>query len=77
VKIQNETFELRREDILAAARREAPRRVNSYYVEIDGQRFPPKQLLRAATGSEKEFVTAVAVRALNALGFEVVSVATT
>jgi 5-methylcytosine-specific restriction protein B len=73
VKIQDESYELQRDDILSAARREVPRRVNSYYVEIDGKRFPPKQLLRSATGSKKRFVTAVAVRALSALGFPVVS----
>jgi hypothetical protein len=77
VRIRNEEHLLSPDDIVAAARRESPRRLNAYFVEIDGRRFPPKQLLRGATHTTQPFDTAVAVRALQALGFEVVRLADT
>jgi DGQHR domain-containing protein len=55
----------------ARAGKESPRRVNSYFVEIDGKRYPPKQLVRAATGTKQFFDTGAAVRVLQALGFTV------
>ena len=72
IRIRDEEHSLSRDDIIAVARNEAPRRVNAYFVEIDGRRFPPKQLLQSATRTNKSFDTAVAVRALRQLGFEVV-----
>lgn len=72
VRVGGEIYLLTRDDILAAALKEAPRRVNAYYVEIEGLRFPPKQLLRNAISGTRAFDTGVAVRALEALGFEVV-----
>jgi hypothetical protein len=75
IRIREEEHSLSHEDIVAVARRETPRRVNSYYVEIEGRRFPPKQLLRGATRTDQPFDTGVAVRALQALGFEVVRLA--
>jgi hypothetical protein len=77
VRIGGEEHQVSREDILAVARDEAPRRLNAYFVEIDGRRYPPKQLLRSATRTSQPFVTAVAVRALRALGFDVVAIAAT
>jgi len=71
VRIGDREYPVTREDILAVAEREQPRKVNAYFVEIDGRRYPPKQLLRSATGTSDPFVTAVAVRVLRALGFEV------
>jgi hypothetical protein len=44
---------------------------NSYFVEINGKQYPPKQLVRAATGTKQFFDTAAAVRLLQALGFTV------
>jgi hypothetical protein len=72
IRIKNEEHLLSADDILAVAKREAPRRINSYFVEIDGRRFPPKQLLRGATKTGQPFDTGLAVRALQALGFKVV-----
>jgi hypothetical protein len=73
IQIKDEEHLLTPEDIVAVARREAPRRLNAYFVEIEGHRFPPKQLLRSATRTTKAFDTGLAVRALKALGFKVVS----
>lgn len=72
IRIKDEEHVLTSDDVVAVARRETPRRVNAYYVEIEGRRFPPKQLLRAATKTNQPFDTGVAVRALQALGFKVV-----
>jgi hypothetical protein len=75
IRIRDQEYSLSRDDIIAAARHEQPRRLNAYFVEIDGRRFPPKQLLRSATQTTRAFDTAVAVRALQALGFQVVRLA--
>jgi hypothetical protein len=72
VRIKDQEHTLSADDIVGVARRESPRRVNAYYVEIEGRRFPPKQLLRGAIPAAGAFDTGVAVRALQALGFAVV-----
>jgi 5-methylcytosine-specific restriction protein B len=73
VTFRGEEHWVTKEDILSVAAREAPRRVNSYFVEIGGKRYPPKQLVRAATGTKQFFDTGAAVRLLQALGFTVQS----
>lgn len=73
VRIKDEEHLVSADDVIAVARRETPRRLNAYFVEIEGRRFPPKQLLRGAIRTTQSFDTGVAVRALRALGFEVVS----
>lgn len=70
-RIKGEEHWISRADILRVAANESPRRINAYYVDIDGQRFPPKQLVRAVTGTKQFFDTAAAVRVLKALGFVV------
>jgi hypothetical protein len=72
VRIKDEEHLVSADDIIAVARRESPRRLNAYFVEIEGRRFPPKQLLRGAIRTTHPFDTGVAVRALRALGFDVV-----
>ena len=72
VRIKNQEHTVSANDIVEVARRESPRRVNAYYVEIEGRRFPPKQLLRGAIPTAGPFDTGVAVRALQGLGFAVV-----
>jgi hypothetical protein len=73
VRFKDEEHLVSADDIIEVARRESPRRLNAYFVEIEGRRFPPKQLLRGAIRTNQPFDTGVAVRALRALGFEVVS----
>jgi hypothetical protein len=72
VRLKNEEHVVSADDIIAVARRELPRRLNAYFVEIEGRRFPPKQLLRGAIRTTQPFDTGVAVRALQSLGFSVV-----
>ena len=71
VKFRGEEHWVTREDILSVASKEPPRRINEYFVEINGERYPPKQLVRSATGTKQFFDTAAAVRLLQALGFSV------
>jgi len=43
-----------------------------YYVELNGKKYPVKQVMAAVTGLSKEsFATDQAVKLLRALGFEV------
>ena len=72
VTFRGEEHWVTKDDILAIAASAGPKRVNSYFVEINGQRYPPKQLVRAATGTKQPFDTGAAVRLLESLGFAVV-----
>lgn len=76
VTFRGEEHWITKDDILAVAAKESPRRVNSYFVEIEGKRYPPKQLVRSATGTKQFFDTGAAVRVLQALGFTVKSEST-
>jgi 5-methylcytosine-specific restriction enzyme B len=69
IRISGEEYWLTAEDIVRVTSVESPRRINSYFVEIGGTRYPPKQLVRAATGTKQFFDTAAAVRILKSLGF--------
>lgn len=71
VTFRGEEHWVTKEEILSVAAKESPRRINSYFVEIGGKRYPPKQLVRSATGTKQFFDTAAAVRLLQALGFSV------
>ena len=71
VTFRGEEHWVTREDILSVTTKEVPRRINAYYVEVDGKRYPPKQLVRATTGTSQFFDTAAAVSLLRALGFTV------
>ena len=75
VRIKDQEHTISADDIMKVARRETPRRLNAYFVEIEGRRFPPKQLLRGAIPTAPPFDTGVAVRALQGLGFTVVKMA--
>jgi hypothetical protein len=75
IRIKSEEHLLSADDIVAVAKRESPRPLVAYFVEIEGRRFPPKQLLQGATQTTQSFDTGVAVRALQALGFDVVRLA--
>ena len=70
-RIKGEEHWITRDDILRVAANETPRRINAYFVEIEGRRFPPKQLVRSATGTKQFFDTGAAVRVLQALGFSI------
>jgi len=71
IRFQGEEHRLTHDDILKAAKQEPPEQITTYYVEIDGRRFSPKQLIRIATGTRKPFNSANARSLLTRLGFHV------
>ena len=68
IRFRGEEHRVTREDILAAAQRSTPERLTTYYVEIDGRRFPPKQLVRVATGTRQQFNSANARKSTDETG---------
>jgi hypothetical protein len=73
IRFRGETHTLSRDDILRVAEREVPGKITIYFVEINGRRFAPKQLIRSATGTRKPFNSAGARNVLMRLGFHVYS----
>ncbi len=70
--LRGKDFELRREDIVTAARRLAPGRVQKYSVVAAGKRFPIRQLVAAATGMPSIAITSQdAYRILQKFDFEI------
>lgn len=74
IQIQGRDYTISAESISALARTHRPEALVGYYVEIDGQRYPPKQLIRLATGTSDRFNSANARSALTRLGFVVMAV---
>ena len=71
IRFRGETHTLSRDDILRVAEKEVPGKITTYFVDINGRRFPHKQLIRSATGSRKPFNSANARSVLTRLGFHV------
>jgi len=69
IRIQGQDYEITRDDIIRVARGNEPSPIKTYYVEVEGRRYPPKQLIRAATGTAEPFDSASARSALTKLGF--------
>jgi 5-methylcytosine-specific restriction protein B len=72
--IRGVKYEITRDDILRVATSVHPASIRTYYVEVQGKRFPPKQLIRLATGTPWPFNSANARSALTRLGFHVEAV---
>lgn len=59
------------DDVRNAVRDGAPEGVREHWVDVDGVRWPPKQVLALATGlSRQQFTSHVALRQLQRLGFQ-------
>ncbi len=69
--IRGEAFGISRESILHAASAAQPASLHRYYVEINGKKFPPKQLIRLVTGTQHSFNSSNARSALTPLQFDV------
>lgn len=52
-QIDGKKYSLTTEDVRQAARSAQPKRIRDFYVEVDGRRFPPTQLVRLATGAPR------------------------
>jgi len=72
--IHGEEFDISRERVLRVAGSAQPASLRRYYVEINGRRFPPKQLIRLVTGTQHSFNSSNARSALTRLQFEVCAV---
>ncbi len=71
IRIQGEEYEISDDEIRRVARTHAPDSIVRYYVEVEGRRYPPKQLIRLATRTRHAFNSANARSALTRLGFVV------
>jgi hypothetical protein len=71
IQIAGNEYTLSRDDILRAAQSRRPDRINTFYVEIDGRRFPPTQLVHVATDTPHRPYSFNARSALTKLGFDV------
>jgi hypothetical protein len=71
IRFRGEAHTISRDAILRVAEKEAPGKITTYFVDINGRRFPPKQLIRAATGTRKAFNSANARSVLTRLGFRI------
>lgn len=74
IQIQGREYEVREDNIRQVARTHNPERLVGYYIEVEGKKFPPKQLIRLATGTRGAFNSANARSALTRLGFVVRSI---
>ena len=68
--ISGREFVLERATIVESVERLLPDPLYEHYVVVEGRRFPPKQVISAATGLDKaDFTTHQARRVLKRLGF--------
>ena len=66
-------YQLTRDQVIRAMRRQMPGRIHTYSVEIEGVRFPVKQVLAQALGIPvTEFISTRAQDLLEKLDFDVV-----
>jgi hypothetical protein len=69
IQIQGKEYELGEVNIRRVARTHNPERLVGYYVEVEGKKFPPKQLIRLVSGTRDTFNSSNARSALTRLGF--------
>ncbi len=71
IQVQGKQYTITEGDVQRVAREYAPDQLVGYYVEVGGRRYPPKQLIRLATGTRDTFNSTNARSALTRLGFVV------
>jgi len=73
--IRGKVYDITREDIIKSVKDSEPEPLTGkrkYYIEIEGKRYPIKQVIGLVTGLPRIAFTAMdAYRILNKLGFEV------
>lgn len=72
-QLHGKTYTVSRDNIFRAARSVPPEAVTKFYVEIDGRRFPPTQLVRVAANTRDAAYSANALSIVTRLGFTVKS----
>mgnify|MGYP000232784840 CR=1 FL=1 len=70
--IRGRNYELSREEVVERVRNVEPKAIRKYYVEINGRKYPIKQVVAECLDLNPiEFTTACAYRILSGLGFEI------
>jgi hypothetical protein len=67
--LRGQRLRMRRQDFIDAVRDEEPRPLQVWAIEIDGRQYPPKQVVRSATGLP-HFTTHEANAVLRRFGFD-------
>lgn len=50
--IQGQEYKISAEQVKEVARQNVPKNIEIYYVEVEGKRFPPKQLIHLVTKAQ-------------------------
>ena len=70
--VKGKIFDISREQIVSAVKGKQPKPIKKYYVEIEGIRYPIKQVIELVTGLHPiDFTSMYANDILSRLGFEV------
>ena len=72
ITIMGKSYEISDDAVRQAAREVQPESITRYYVEVEGKRFPPTQLIRLVTTDSAH--ASNAQRALIRLNFDVKSI---
>ncbi len=67
--LRGRRFRMRRQDFINALRDQRPQRLLTWAVDIEGTWYPPKQIVRTATGAS-QFTSHEAIALLRRFGFE-------
>lgn len=71
MKVGGRDFDMSKEDVEQAMKGVLPEEFRKYVVEVNGEQYPPKQVLARATDwGRTSFTTMEAQRVLNKLGFK-------
>lgn len=71
MKVGGRDFDLTKQEVESRMRSEEPEAIRKHMVEVNGQMFPPKQVLGHATGwARTSFTTMEAQRVLTRIGFD-------
>jgi len=71
ITIKGIPYKITDEDVRQAARNSSPEKIRDYYIEVEGECFPPKQLIRLVTKTLDSFGSMNARSALQRIGFPV------
>ncbi len=67
--LNRRTVTLDADEVVARLAAAIPAPLHTHWVEVDGRRWPPKQALRLALGTDEPFISHFALRVFRRLGF--------
>ncbi|MFB0562926.1 MAG: hypothetical protein ACETWM_17145 [Candidatus Lokiarchaeia archaeon] len=69
--LRGNIYNLTRQDVEKAMNGVSPEQINKYYIEVNGEKYPPKQVLAESLGLGRvEFTTMDASNIFRRLGFK-------